>query len=121
MNKLKHRLMVLTFTTALTGCASTGYHSHNDYAYRNTLTGAAIGAAGGALIGHAADDGGRGALVGGAVGAMVGGAAGYYMDQKKNRDRDLYHNRPPNYSSYNEPYRSAPYGEQQPRTYPYPY
>jgi uncharacterized protein YcfJ len=116
VNKLRNQLMVLALAAALTGCASTGYHSHNDYAYRNTLTGAAIGAAGGALLGHAADDGGRGALVGGAVGAVVGGAAGYYMDQKKKRDS--YHNRQSGYSSYNDPYPS-PYGGQQPRTYPY--
>lgn len=119
MNKLKTGLMVLSLTIALTGCASTGYHSHNDYAYRNTVTGAAIGAAGGALLGHAADDGGRGALVGGAVGAMVGGAAGYYMDQKKKRDSQ--YDRQPNYSNYNDPYYPSQSGAQQPRTYPYQY
>jgi hypothetical protein len=119
VNKLRNRLMVLAFTIALTGCASTGYHNHGDYAYRNTVTGAAIGAAGGALLGHAADDGGRGALVGGAVGAVVGGAAGYYMDQKKKRES--YYNRQPGYSSYNDGHHPSPYGEQQPRTYPYPY
>ncbi|MGX2040832.1 glycine zipper domain-containing protein [Methylocaldum sp. MU1018] len=119
MNTIRHQLLVLTLGTALTGCASTGYHAHSDYPYRNTITGAAIGAAGGALLGHAADDGGRGALVGGAVGAMVGGAAGYYMDQKKNRDP--YYGRQPNYSSYNDSYRPSPYGNRDTRTYPYPY
>ncbi|BBA33407.1 17 kDa surface antigen [Methylocaldum marinum] len=119
MNDLKLGLMVLSLTITLTGCASTGYHGHNDYAYRNTVTGAAIGAAGGALLGHAADDGGRGALVGGAVGAMVGGAAGYYMDQKKKRDS--YYNRHPNYNNYNDPYYPSQSATQQPRTYPYQY
>lgn len=110
------QLMVLSFTIALSGCASSGYHSHGDYPYRNTLTGAAIGAAGGALLGHAADGGGRGALVGGTVGAVVGGAAGYYMDQ--NRKREAYYNRQP---GYNDRHHPAPYPEQQPRTYPYSY
>jgi len=119
VNTLRNRLMVLAFTTALAGCASTGYHSHNEHPYRNTLTGAAIGAAGGALLGHTADDGGRGALVGGAVGAMVGGAAGYYIDQKKKREP--YYDHRPNDSYRNDPYRPSPYGEREPRTYPYPY
>jgi len=117
VNKIRTLLIVLTCATALTGCASTGYHPHENYPYRNTLTGAAIGAAGGALLGHAVDDGGRGALLGGTVGAMVGGAAGYYMDQKKNRDS--YYGRQPNYSGYNDSYRPSPYGEREPRTYPY--
>lgn len=74
---------------ALSGCAST---HHQPYAYggshRNALTGAAIGAAGGALVGHAVDDGGRGALVGGALGAMAGAGIGYHLDKK--RDREAY-------------------------------
>lgn len=119
MNKLKIGLIALSFSIVLTGCASTGYHSHDDFAYRNTVTGAAIGAAGGALLGHAADDGGRGALVGGAVGAMVGGAAGYYMDQKNKRDS--YYDHQPNYSNYNAPYNPPQPGTQQSRTYPYRY
>lgn len=114
MKTPRTHLIVLSFTIALSGCASSGYHSHGDYPYRNTLTGAAIGAAGGALLGHAADDGGRGALVGGTVGAVVGGAAGYYMDQK--RKREAYHDRQ---ARYNGGYHSAP--NRQPRTYPYPH
>ena len=90
---IRYTAIALASVLVLSGCA--GPHSH-PYAYgggyRNTLTGAAIGAAGGALVGHAVDDGGRGALVGGAVGAMVGGGVGYHMDKKAERDR--YDGRP---------------------------
>ena len=69
----------------LTGCAGPGY-GYRQHPYRSTMTGAALGAAGGALLGYGADDGyGNGAVTGGALGAVVGGAAGYYLDQKRQR------------------------------------
>lgn len=84
-------LALLMVISLLTGCAGPGGYRHSPY--RSTMTGAALGAAGGALLGHSADDGyGNGALTGGALGAVVGGAAGYYLDQ--NRQRPAYGPRP---------------------------
>jgi outer membrane lipoprotein SlyB len=89
MKILRKSLISLLLITSLSGCAtSNGYN--NDYAYRNTVTGAAVGAAGGALVGYAAGDG-KGALLGGTLGAVAGGAAGYYYDKQREND---YNNRP---------------------------
>lgn len=83
MNTLTKWLIPLILLASLTGCAGPNYYSH-----RGTMTGAAVGAAGGALLGYAADDGyGNGALVGGALGALAGGAAGYAYDQNQRERR----------------------------------
>ena len=50
---------------------------------RQTKRGTAIGAAAGALLGYAVDDGAGGVLVGTAVGALAGGGVGYYMDKQR--------------------------------------
>lgn len=86
MNTLTKLPISLALLASLAGCAGPGYYSH-----RGTMTGAAVGAAGGALLGYAADDGyGNGALVGGALGALAGGAAGYAYDQNQSRPRHDY-------------------------------
>jgi surface antigen len=106
MKTLTRSLTALTLTASLAGCASSGgYGGFSNYPYRNTVTGAAVGAAGGALLGHVADDGhGNGTLVGGALGAVVGGAAGYALDHKEKNDA----------------YRGQPYYDPRPQQrYPY--
>lgn len=114
MKTLTKPLVALALTALLAGCAGPGYYGYGGVGpYRNTLAGAAIGAAGGALLGHASDDGyGNGALVGGALGAMAGGAAGYALDHRANRG--YRHDRQP-YDGYgNGRYRER-------RDYGYPY
>lgn len=84
MNITTQSFTALTLAASLAGCAAPGYYGYNHAPYRGTVTGAAVGAAGGALLGYAADGGyGNGALVGGALGALAGGAAGYYFDQRR--------------------------------------
>lgn len=86
MNTLTKPLIYLAFLASLAGCAGPSYYSH-----RGTMTGAAVGGAGGALLGYAADGGyGNGALIGGALGALAGGAAGYAYDQNQSRPRYDY-------------------------------
>jgi len=110
-----HKVLLLTGVVAIAGCASPGYYQpYDSYQYRNTLGGAAVGAAGGALLGHAIGDGADDALVGGALGAMVGGAVGYSMDQKQKQD--VYGNPYPRYDGSYRPY-SDQRGKQ--RTYSY--
>jgi hypothetical protein len=83
MNTLTKLLISLALLASLTGCAGPSYYSH-----RGTMTGAAVGGAGGALLGYAADGGyGNGALIGGALGALAGGAAGYAYDQNQQERR----------------------------------
>lgn len=84
MNFPTKSLMAWLLAAALAGCAAPGYYGQNHYPYRGTVTGAAVGAAGGALLGYAADGGyGNGALLGGTLGALAGGATGYYFDQQR--------------------------------------
>lgn len=86
MNTPTKLLTSLALLASLAGCTGSNYHSH-----RGTMTGAAVGAAGGALLGYAADGGyGNGALVGGALGALAGGAAGYAYDQNQSSPRYDY-------------------------------
>lgn len=108
MNTLTRSLTALTLAVSLAGCASSGgYGGFSNYPYRNTVTGAAVGAAGGALLGHVADDGrGNGTLVGGALGAVVGGAAGYALDHKEQNGSN-YYGREPYYDS--RPQQRYPY------------
>ena len=86
MNLLNKSIATLALGSVLAGCAAPGYYGDNQAPYYNrAITGAAVGAAGGALLGYAADGGyGNGAWVGGALGALAGGAAGYYLDQQRN-------------------------------------
>ncbi len=60
---------------------TTGCESMNR-TQKGTLTGSAVGAGLGALIGKRSGHTGRGALIGGAVGALSGGLVGNYMDRQ---------------------------------------
>lgn len=94
---------------ALSGCANGyGYGYPPSYGWSNhkkAIAGAAIGAAGGALIGGAVTRDGGGAAVGGLLGGVAGGLIGHSMD-KKARPRPYY---PGDYDS--RPY----YGERRGR------
>jgi hypothetical protein len=101
MKTLTRSLVALTLAASLAGCASPGGYDFGNSPYRNTVTGAAIGAAGGALLGHVADDGnGSGALVGGTLGAVVGGAAGYALDHKEKNGSN--YGREPYYDAHSQ-------------------
>jgi hypothetical protein len=56
--------------------------SFQDYFFASMVQGAAIGAAGGALLGYGLG-GGQGALIGAGAGALAGGATGYYLAKEK--------------------------------------
>lgn len=70
----------LAFSLLGAGCAEM------DDTTRRTVTGAGIGAAGGALIGSLTGDAGWGAL----LGAGVGAAGGYLHDRNRRREDDAY-------------------------------
>lgn len=80
--KIKSNLIILAVATSvvvLTGCQ----YPNGDPNYTGTgaLTGGAIGAASGAVIGGR--NAGAGALIGGAIGAIAGGIIGSGMDQEQ--------------------------------------
>lgn len=70
--------LVMLAPLALAACQTGGQPNR-------TLTGAGIGAAGGAVAGAIIDDDerGRGALIGAGAGALLGGAVGAYMDNQQ--------------------------------------
>ncbi len=72
--------VVLAIGLTLGGCADMSDTS------RRTLTGAGVGAAGGAVIGSLTGDFGWGAL----IGAGVGAAGGYLYDQHRQAERRAY-------------------------------
>ena len=74
---MKKLVLVTAMATILSACATT------DDPNRNAKTAAAIGAAAGAIIGYAVDDGAGGVLVGAAVGAAAGAGIGHYMDNQQ--------------------------------------
>ena len=73
---MKKIVLASLIAATLSGCAA------ND-PNQKTKTGAAVGAATGALLGYAVDDGTGGVLAGAAVGALAGGGVGYYMDKQQ--------------------------------------
>lgn len=74
---MKKILLVSLMATALAGCATDGDPN------KRTKAGAAIGAAAGAVIGYAVDDGTGGVLAGAAVGTLAGAGVGRYMDNQQ--------------------------------------
>ena len=72
--------VALAFLLLGTGCAEM------DDTTRRTVTGAGIGAAGGAVIGSLTGNAGWGAL----VGAGVGAAGGYLHDRNRRREGEAY-------------------------------
>jgi outer membrane protein OmpA-like peptidoglycan-associated protein len=74
---MKKLILISAMTAVLTACVTT------DDPNQNAKTAAAIGAAAGALIGYAVDDGAGGVLAGAAVGAAAGAGVGHYMDNQQ--------------------------------------
>jgi outer membrane protein OmpA-like peptidoglycan-associated protein len=74
---MKKLITVSALAIALSGCVTA-----ND-PNQQAKTAAAIGAAAGALIGYAIDDGAGGVLAGAAVGAAAGAGVGHYMDNQQ--------------------------------------
>lgn len=89
---------LLFLIASLNACAAPGYpYGYDSYGrHQKALTGAAMGAAGGALLGGAMTQDGGGALIGGALGGVVGGLVGNSMDKQRNRHED-YRNPGRNY------------------------
>jgi outer membrane protein OmpA-like peptidoglycan-associated protein len=75
-------LIVVAASVALAGCAATEDFTTNPDKQK-TRQGAAIGAAGGAVVGLLIDGGWKGALIGAGVGALAGGAVGNYQDKQE--------------------------------------
>jgi outer membrane protein OmpA-like peptidoglycan-associated protein len=73
---MKKLVLVAAMTTILGACAT-------DDPNQKAKTSAAIGAAAGALLGYAVDDGAGGVLAGAAVGAVAGAGIGHYMDKQQ--------------------------------------
>jgi outer membrane protein OmpA-like peptidoglycan-associated protein len=73
---MKKLVLVAAMTTILSACAT-------DDPNQKAKTSAAIGAAAGALLGYAVDDGAGGVLAGAAVGAVAGAGIGHYMDKQQ--------------------------------------
>jgi uncharacterized protein YcfJ len=78
--KMKRVISILSLTALLGGCAAPITHRE-----RSTLTGGALGAGAGALIGSAIGRPGRGALIGGGLGALGGAAIGDQMEGQYQR------------------------------------
>ena len=83
MTRHKTSLLIVTAAcVALAGCAATEDFATNPDKQK-TRQGAAIGAAGGAVVGLLIDGGWKGALIGAGVGALAGGAVGHYQDKQE--------------------------------------
>ena len=82
---------------SLTSCQTPG---------EGALSGAAIGAVGGAIIGNQSGDAGKGALLGGAAGAAGGALIG---NENQKRNRANYRARQPYQGPATYPTRNAPY------------
>ena len=83
MTRHKTSLLIVTAAcVALAGCAATEDFATNPDKQK-TRQGAAIGAAGGAVVGLLIDGGWKGALIGAGVGALAGGAVGNYQDKQE--------------------------------------
>ena len=75
------RWIIVTLTLALGVGWLTGCEGMNR-TQKGALTGTAVGAGIGALLGQKSGHAGRGALIGGAVGVLSGGLIGNYMDRQ---------------------------------------
>ena len=87
-----------TISLAFTSCQNAG---------QGALSGAAIGATGGALIGNQSGEAGKGALIGGLGGAAVGGLIGNENQKKSQtnyRGQQPYYGSQPQYRGQNVPY-----------------
>ncbi|MDF1587707.1 MAG: OmpA family protein [Gammaproteobacteria bacterium] len=73
---MKKAILATAMVTMISACAT-------DDPNQKAKTSAAIGAAAGAIIGYAIDDGAGGVLAGAAVGAAAGAGIGHYMDKQQ--------------------------------------
>jgi len=84
MKRLCSAILVCTVSLSMVGCASMGSTE------KGAITGAAIGGAAGAIIGHQSGNTAAGAIIGAAVGGAAGAYIGNYMDkQAAEIERDL--------------------------------
>jgi outer membrane protein OmpA-like peptidoglycan-associated protein len=87
----RHKFVALALAGAigLAGCQTTDPYT-GEQQYSNATRGAAIGAAGGAIVGALTnrDQAGRNALIGAGIGALAGGLVGNYMDNQEAELRD---------------------------------
>jgi len=77
---MKRVISILSLTVLLGGCAAPMTQRE-----RSTLTGGALGAGAGALIGNAVGRPGRGAAIGGGIGALGGALIGDQMEGQSQR------------------------------------
>ncbi len=87
---MKPSLILLAATVALAGCQAPS--GRTDRTATGALTGGALGAATGAIIGSTGHRAGAGAAIGGVLGALTGGIIGHTMDEQA-RER-LQHRAP---------------------------
>lgn len=99
MNKALFLVPALALGSLLTGCVGTGPNTQ-----QGAVTGGAIGALAGAIIGNNSrgGDGLGGALLGGAIGAIAGGTIGNSVDQQNGT---VYGDYPPERRVYRRAYR----------------
>lgn len=109
---MKTLVRILALSAVVATAACSGVPSQYQQ-YQYTATGAALGAAAGALVGNEINDG-TGALVGGTAGAVVGGAIGRSYDQQR------YYGYQGNQGGYYDPRRNTPPPSPQASSYPYP-
>jgi outer membrane lipoprotein SlyB len=84
MKTTLHRQVIAGFAAAMmliAGCTTP--EGQPDRTATGALTGGALGAGTGAIIGSASGRAGAGALIGGAIGALTGGIIGNAMDQQQ--------------------------------------
>jgi outer membrane protein OmpA-like peptidoglycan-associated protein len=91
----RHKYVALAMigAMALAGCQTTNPYT-GEQEYSNATRGAAIGAAGGAIVGALTNrnQAGRNALIGAGIGALAGGLVGNYMDNQEAALRDRLRN-----------------------------
>ena len=80
---LRRQTVVATAAAMLIVAGCTTPEGQPDRTATGALTGGAIGAGTGAIIGSASGRAGAGALIGGAIGALTGGIIGNAMDQQQ--------------------------------------
>ncbi len=90
-----HKCLALALIGAMTlaGCQTANPYT-GEQEYSNATRGAAIGAAGGAVVGALTNrnQAGRNALIGAGIGALAGGLVGNYMDNQEAALRDRLRN-----------------------------
>ena len=93
--------IILVTVLLITGCSNNPYNTgSNPYAGEKAQVGLVTGAAAGAAIGaltSSKKDRGKGALIGAGAGAVLGGTTGYALDKNEQNRR---YNQQTNYPQY---------------------